>query len=164
MAGPSSAIAIIPRLDYFDLPTPFVKPVWPYYIWNVSTELWPANLTAANLQTANSTELCTNDLTDRECPDAGLEETYNWSVSTLFEDIDTGTNLSFSDTTDATERIVSIQSCNSTFDGRASAVSLNTFISTALTSYVSILTSSFSFPGVFTTRQIIGCGLSSPES
>jgi hypothetical protein len=162
MAGPSSAIAIIPRLDYFDLQTPFVKPVLPYYVWNVSTELWPANLTAASLNAPNSGNLCNvaNDLTDRVCPDAGFEEIYNWSVMTLFDDIDTGTNLSFPDNSGATQRIVRVQSCNSTLDGRASAVSLNTFISGALTAYVSIFTPLSRLP----LNRFVICCLSSLQS
>jgi hypothetical protein len=142
LAGPSSAIAVIPTLDYFDLSRPFVNPVLPYYVGNISTELWPIQLTAASLNAPNSGIACNDPDSDPEqeiCPVGGYSETYEWAGGLLFSDSDTGTNISFPDATGATRRVLSAQSCNSTFDGRASAITLNSFISGALTSYVCIL-------------------------
>jgi hypothetical protein len=141
LAGPSSAIAVIPTLNYFDLPRPFVAPVLPYYVWNVSTELWPKTVTGASLNAPNSGILCNDPDSESEqeiCPVGGFRDTYNWAGGLLFTDTDTGANITFPDATGATRRVLSAQSCNSTFDGRASAVSLNSFISGALTSYVSL--------------------------
>lgn len=141
LAGPSSAIAVIPTLNYFDLQRPFVAPVLPYYVWNVSTELWPTELTAASLNAPNSGILCNDPDSVPEqaiCPVGGYNDIYDWAGTLLFADTDTGTNISFPDASGATRRIVSAQSCNSSFDGRASGVSLNSFISGALTSYVSL--------------------------
>lgn len=140
LAGPSSAIAVIPTLNYFDLPRPFVAPVLPYYVWNASTELWPTTLSAASLNAPNSGIPCNDPNSSNEqdiCPVGGFRDTYNWAGGLLFSDTDTGSNITFPDATGATRRVLSTQSCNGTFDGRASAVSLNSFISGALTSYVS---------------------------
>jgi hypothetical protein len=145
LAGPSSAIAVIPTLNYFDVPRPFEAPVLPYYVWNVSTELWPTELTAASLNAPSSGIACNDPDSDADqeiCPVGGFDDTYDWAGGLLFADTDTGTNISFPDATGATRRIVSARSCNSTFDGRASAVTLNSFISGALTSYVSALSPS----------------------
>lgn len=142
LAGPSSAIAVIPTLNYFVLPRPFVAPVLPYYVGNISTELWPTELSAASLNAPNSGIACVDPDSLGEqniCPVGGFGQTYDWAGGLLFADSDTGTNISFPDATGETRRVLSAQSCNSTFDGRASAVSLNGFISGAMTSYVSIL-------------------------
>jgi hypothetical protein len=142
LSGPSSAIAVIPTLNYFDLCRPFELPVLPYYVFNESTELWPSQLTAASLNAANSGILCDDPNSESEqdiCPVGGFRDTYNWAGGLLFQNTDQGSNISFSDSLGDTRRVLTAQSCNSTFDGRASAVSINAFISGALTAYVSVL-------------------------
>ena len=142
LAGPSSAIAIIPTLNYFYLPRPFNQTVLPYYIFNQSTELWPVQLTAASLNAPGSGNLCNDpdsETSQEICPVGGFRDTYNWAGGLLFGDTDQGTNISFPDSTGDTRRVLMAQSCNSTFDGRASATSLNAFISSAMTAYVSSL-------------------------
>lgn len=138
LAGPSSAISVIPTLNYFDLPRPFVEPVLPYYVFNKSTELWPERLNTGSLTAPNSGIACLNpDSYDEQqfCPAGGFRDTYAWAQSLLFTDSDRGTNISFADSTGDTRRVLTAQSCNSTFDGRASAVSLTGFVSGAMTAY-----------------------------
>lgn len=140
LAGPSSAIAVIPTLNYFDVHRPFQQSVLPYYVFNESTELWPTQLTAASLNAPNSGILCDDpdSLSDEKiCPASGFHDTYNWAGGLLFQNSDQGSNISFQDSLGDTRRVLTTQSCNSTFDGRASAVSINAFISSALTAYVS---------------------------
>ena len=140
LSGPSSAIAVIPTLNYFDLPRPFNQSVLPYYVFNQSTELWPTQLTAASLNAPNSGILCNDPLSSAAqemCPVGGFRDTYNWAGSLLFGNTDQGTNISFPDPMGDTHRVLMAQSCNSTFDGRASSVSINSFLSNAMTSYVS---------------------------
>jgi hypothetical protein len=139
LSGPSSAIAVIPTLNYFGLSQPFDETVLPYYVFNQSTELWPQQLTAASLNAPNSGIPCTDadsESTQEICPVGGFRDTYNWAGSLLISgDSDSGTNISFPDSTGDRRRVLTAQSCNSTFDGRASAVSLNAFISGAMTAY-----------------------------
>jgi hypothetical protein len=138
LSGPSSAIAVIPTLNYFDLSQPFDQTVLPYYVFNESTELWPDQLTAASLNAPHSGILC-NDADSKAaqeiCPAGGFRDTYNWAGGLLFGDSDKGINISFPDTTGDRRRVLTTQSCNSTFDGRASGVSINAFLSGAMTAY-----------------------------
>lgn len=140
LSGPSSAIAVIPSLNYFDLHHPFKAPVMPYYVFNHSTELWPQTLTGSSLNAPGSGNNCSdpNSLSAQNaCPAAGFRDLYAWGGGLLFQNTDKGTNISYPDESGTTRRLVSVQSCNSTFEGRASGVSLNAAISGALTTYVS---------------------------
>jgi hypothetical protein len=83
ISGPSSAIAVIPTLNCFDLPQPFKQSVLPYYVFNQSTELWPTNLTLASLTAPNTGVFCNNSQSLSEqniCPVGGFRDTYNWQV------------------------------------------------------------------------------------
>ena len=140
LSGPASAISVIPTLNYFDLLRPFNDSVLPYYVFNESTELWPTQLTAASLNAPNSGILCNDpdSLSDEDiCPVGGFRDTYNWGGGLLFQDSDQGSNISFPDSLGDTRRVLTTRSCNSSVDGRASGVSINAFISSALTAYVS---------------------------
>ena len=138
LAGPSSAISVIPTLNYFDFPRPFDQPVQSYYVFNHSTELWPRSMTAATLNAPGSNISCLSATSDTEqaiCPSGGFRETYDWAGSLLFTDTDRGTNISFPAFTGNAQRILRAQSCDSTADGRASAVTLNDFIFNSMTVY-----------------------------
>jgi hypothetical protein len=140
LSGPSSAIVVIPTLNYFDLPRPFNQSVLPYYVFNHSTELWPTHLTVASLTAPNTGVFCNDSQSlseQNECPVGGFRDTYNWAGNLLFANSDHGTNISFPDTTGDTRRTLTATSCNRDgFDGRASAVTVNAFLSNALTTYV----------------------------
>ncbi|KUJ24498.1 uncharacterized protein LY89DRAFT_23759 [Mollisia scopiformis] len=136
LAGPSSAIAVIPTLGYFDLHHPFNEIILPYFIFNETMPLWPTALTNASL---NAIGTACNDPTNlpsqNVCPAGGFRDTYDWAEAIWFGDSDAGTNISFPDPTGTTQRIITAQSCNSTYSGRASAIGINAFISSALTTY-----------------------------
>lgn len=139
VSGPSSAIAVIPTLDYFDLSQPFDKPMMPYYIWNHST-LWPEVVSTASLPTldlANPQTFCNTTSGSNQCPGYGFPFISEFAWSLLFQSSDTGVNFSIVDDNGDGGRVVATRSCNSTFDGRASSTSINTFLSRALTAYVS---------------------------
>jgi hypothetical protein len=140
LSGPASAISVIPTLNYFNLNRPFNQSVLPYYVFNESTELWPTQLTTASLNAPNSGILCNDPDSESDqdiCPVGGFRDTYNWGGGLLFQNSDAGSNISFPDSLGDTRRVLTTQSCNSSFDGRASGVSINAFISSALTAYVS---------------------------
>ena len=84
LAGPSSAIAVIPSLNWFSVDKPFVNEVLPFYIFNQSTVLWPDEVTKASLTGPDSDIDCvaaTSSTTNQDfCPQAGFRDTY--SVST----------------------------------------------------------------------------------
>jgi hypothetical protein len=139
LAGPSSAIAVIPSLNWFALDKPFNNDVLPYYIFNQSTALWPSAVTGASLNSPDSGINCsaatTSTSIEEVCPAGGFRDTYSWAGNLLFANTSTGSNISFADARGATRRVLSTQSCASEFDGRASGMSLNTFITGALTAY-----------------------------
>jgi hypothetical protein len=139
IAGPSSAIAVIPSLNWFSIDRPFINDVLPFYIYNQSTVLWPDELTKASVNAPDSGVDCVNytlsSLAQDSCPAGGFRDTYQWAGNLLFTNSTAGTNISFPDARGDTRRVLSTQSCASDFDGRASGMSLNTFISGALTAY-----------------------------
>ena len=80
VAGPSSAIAMIPRLDWWDVPdrffnTPTHKPN-SYYIQADTSDLWPEHLTTNNLAPG-----CLDGTTgdDTLCPNHGFETVGDWA-------------------------------------------------------------------------------------
>ena len=173
LAGPSSAIAVIPSLNWFPINEPFINDVFPLYVYNQSTVLWPDTLTKASTNTANSGIDCVNYTLfthDQDsCPAGGFRDvsslvvtaslpvlppnlslliavvvvfgltnvlqTYQWAGNLLFVNSTARSNVSFPDSHGDTRRVLSTQSCASDFDGRASGMSLNTFISGAMTAY-----------------------------
>jgi hypothetical protein len=137
LAGPSSAIAIVPTLNWFPLPQPFNTTVLPFFVFNQSTELWPATVTAANLNGANSGNNCTFALNSHTegCPSGGFRNLYAWSQNLLFLEPQKGTNVSFQDDRGETRRVVSCKSCTGPGTGKASAMSLNAFLTGALTTF-----------------------------
>lgn len=139
LAGPSSAIAVIPSLDWYPLRYPFQEEVLPFYIFNQSTVLWPSNVTAASLNAPNSGINCTVATTKTAyqdvCPAGGFRDTYDWAGNLLFANSSAGSNISFTDAHGESRRIVTTLSCDSNVDGRASGLSLNTFLSGAVTSF-----------------------------
>jgi hypothetical protein len=149
LSGPSSAIAIIPSLNFFDLDRPFNQSVSPYYIWNHSMELWPEHITAKSLPSqlpndpTNITHVminCSDTSTTSfvtNCPSGGKKDIDTWSANLLLKNSDQGTNFTSLDFNGDNGRIVSVKSCVDSFSGHASGTSINTFISRALTIYVS---------------------------
>lgn len=137
LSGPSSAIAIVPTLNWFPLPHPFNTTVLPFFVFNQTTELWPATVTAANLNGADSGNNCTYalDAQTEACPSGGFRDLYAWSQNLLFLEPQKGTNVSFQDDRGNTRRVVSCQSCTGPGTGKASAMSLNSFITGALTTF-----------------------------
>ncbi|KAH0843341.1 hypothetical protein AYO21_10495 [Fonsecaea monophora] len=139
LAGPSSAIAVIPSLNWFSISTPFINNVFPFYVFNQSTVLWPTDVTRDSATAPNSGIDCVSATVSTTlqdfCPAGGFRDTYSWAGNLLFTNSSAGTNISFPDARGDTRRVLSAQSCASDFDGRASAVSLNSFISGALTAY-----------------------------
>lgn len=137
LAGPSSAIAIVPTLNWFPLPQPFNTTVLPFFVFNQSSELWPATVTAANLNGANSGNNCTFalDSNTESCPSGGFRNLYAWTQNLLFLEPQKGTNVSFQDDRGETRRVVSCKSCPGPGTGKASAISLNAFLTGALTTF-----------------------------
>ncbi|KIW12790.1 hypothetical protein PV08_07977 [Exophiala spinifera] len=139
LSGPSSAIAIIPSLDWFPVHHPFENEVLPYYVFNESTALWPERVTASSVNSADSGVDCleaalTTQVQDI-CPAGDFRDLYSWAGNLLFVNSSTGSNVSIPDVRGDTRRVLSTQSCKSDFDGRASGMSLNTFITGALTQW-----------------------------
>src|ERR1700749_1021315 len=60
LAGPSSAIAVIPSLNWFDIMRPFDNEMMPFFVYNQSTVLWPDELTKASTNGPNSGVDCVN--------------------------------------------------------------------------------------------------------
>ncbi|KAK5567751.1 hypothetical protein LTR43_006437 [Exophiala xenobiotica] len=139
LAGPSSAIAVIPSLNWFPVDEPFDNNVLPYYVFNESTTLWPDVVTGASVNSASSgidcTEATFSTLIQEVCPAGDFRDLYSWSGNLLFVNSSSGSNASIPDSRGDTRRILSTQSCNSDFDGRASGITLNTFITGALTQW-----------------------------
>lgn len=159
LAGPSSAIAVIPSLNWYPLNYPFQEEVLPFYIFNQSTVLWPSNITAASLNGPDSGINCTIATTSTAyqdvCPAGGFRDTYEWAGNLLFANSSAGTNISFSDAHGESRRVVKTQSCDSNFDGRASGLSLNTFLSGAVTSFWSFAKNNFHGLGLLTAQPRI---------
>lgn len=162
LAGPSSAIAVIPSLNWFPLNKPFESEVLPYYVFNQSTVLWPDNVTGASANSADAGINCTAATfqisTIEVCPAGGFSDTYDWAGNLLFSNSSAGTNISFPDARGDTRRVLSAQSCSSPFDGRASAMSLNTFITGALTSYWTFAQNNFVGTGLLAAQPRLTFG------
>ncbi|KAI1615976.1 hypothetical protein EDD37DRAFT_646177 [Exophiala viscosa] len=139
LAGPSSAIAVIPSLNWFPLDKPFDSDVLPYYIFNQSTVLWPDNVTGASENSAEAGINCTAATVatqvEEVCPAGGFSNVYTWAGNLLFAN-----------------SVLSTQSCNSPYDGRASGMSLNTFITGALTAYWTFAQNNFEGLGLFAAQ------------
>jgi hypothetical protein len=138
LAGPSSAIAIVPSLNWFPLRQPFNTTVLPFFIFNQTSELWPATVTAANLNGANAPNNCTypmDSATAEACPSGGFGDLYSWSLNLLFLEPQKGTNVSFQADRSDTRRVVTCKSCDGPGTGKASAMSLNSALTGALTTF-----------------------------
>ncbi|KAJ9639756.1 uncharacterized protein PV06_10843 [Exophiala oligosperma] len=139
LSGPSSAIAIIPSLDWFPVHRPFKNQVLPYYVFNESTALWPETVTASSVNSADSgvdcLEAALTTTVEEICPAGDFRDLYSWAGNLLFVNSSTGSNASIPDARGDTRRVLSTRSCPSGFDGRASGMSLNTFITSALTQW-----------------------------
>ena len=139
LSGPSSAIAIVPTLDWFNLDHPFATNPPSYYIYNTTSPLWPSE--ASNSSLPWSEIDCRLPPVDEGyinwCPVGGYAEIYQWSQSLIFVDSFQGVNVSFEDTNGKTRRVASVRSCPPTdvVDGKASGFTLNSFLAGALTSY-----------------------------
>ena len=96
VVGPSSAIVLIPRLDFWDLPkslfnTPDQK-MNPAYILNTQSELWPQQLSADNVISA-----CQGPLhaSFKGCPDSGYDTVIDWINGHVDQDLPA--NISITD-------------------------------------------------------------------
>lgn len=78
LAGPSSAIAVIPSLNWYTIKEPFVNDVLPFFIYNQSTVLWPSEATEASENMPNSGVDCVNEtlstLEQDSCPAGGFRD------------------------------------------------------------------------------------------
>ncbi|KIW99722.1 uncharacterized protein Z518_11135 [Rhinocladiella mackenziei CBS 650.93] len=156
LSGPSSAIVIIPSLNWFPVKQPFNNDVLPFYVFNQSTALWPHTVTGASTNSPDSGINCTAATTSTtaqdSCPAGGFRDTYQWAGNLLFTNSTAGSNISYPDARGDTRRVLSTQSCFSDFDGRASGMSLNTFITGALTAYWSFARDNFDGLGLKTSQ------------
>ncbi|KIW52060.1 hypothetical protein PV05_07731 [Exophiala xenobiotica] len=156
LAGPSSAIAVIPSLNWFPVDRPFDNDVLPYYVFNESTALWPDTVTAASVNSADSGINCTeatfSTLVQEVCPAGDFRDLYSWSGNLLFVNSSSGSNASIPDSRGDTRRILSTQSCKSDFDGRASGMTLNSFITGALTQWWSFALNNYEGLGLRTAQ------------
>lgn len=112
-------------------------------------ELWPQELSAASIP-INETLLamgddpitCTeigNPLDAAVCPAGGYPDIYDWAHGIVVQGMDLLSNLTIRDTMGDTERILTTQSCQSTFHGHASGISINAFIGKSVGAYVSMI-------------------------
>lgn len=159
LAGPSSAIAVIPSLNWYPLEKPFLEEALPFYIFNQSTVLWPSNVTAESVNAPNSGINCTIATTSTAyqnvCPAGGFRDTYDWAGNLLFANSSAGSNISFTDARGEARRVLTTRSCQSNFDGRASGLSLNTFISSAVTAFWAFARNNFHGIGMSTSQPRI---------
>ncbi|KAE8442627.1 hypothetical protein EG329_002984 [Mollisiaceae sp. DMI_Dod_QoI] len=140
-SGPASAIAIIPTLNYFTLDKPFKHSVLPYFVFNQSSELWPAILTGGSQNSPAMGSSCWDPASGallEYCPASGFQENIAWAGSMMYVNTEKGSNISYiSDVGSAsTRRVIATQACNrTTTDGRASAVGLPAYLSNAFIAY-----------------------------
>ncbi|RVX73117.1 hypothetical protein B0A52_02244 [Exophiala mesophila] len=159
LVGPSSAIAVIPSLNYYPLNAPFEQEMLPFYIFNHSTVLFPSNVTAASLNGPDSGINCTISSSSTSyqnvCPAGGFRETYDWALKLRFSNSTRGTNISLPDVFGESRRIVSTQSCETELDGRASGMSLPSFITSAMTAYWTFARNNYQGLALTTTQPRI---------
>lgn len=79
VVGPSSAILLIPKLDFWDLPNSFFNTpdhkMNPTYILNTSSALWPQQLGAEDVDPSCVGEFHTTFV---GCPSSGFNTVFNW--------------------------------------------------------------------------------------
>ena len=87
-AGPSSAIALIPRLDFWDLPQSFFNTpdhkMNPTYILNTQPEFWPQEIRAEDVVPSCVGEFHTTFV---GCPDSGFDTVVNWIQGHVDQDL-----------------------------------------------------------------------------
>lgn len=147
LAGPSSTIAMIPSLNWFTLDQPFNNEVLPLYVFNASTVLWPDTVTGKSVNGLDSGNNCipaagSGSIQD-ECPAGGFRDTYAWAGNLMYVNTSAGTNISFLDIRGSSRRVLFYRSCASRFDGRASGISLNTFVTGEVTAFEAFAQNSF---------------------
>lgn len=78
LAGPSSAIAIIPSLNWYTVSHPFVNDVLPFFVYNQSTVLWPSEVTKVSENMPDSGVDCVNEtlstIEQDSCPAGGFRD------------------------------------------------------------------------------------------
>jgi hypothetical protein len=162
LAGPSAAISMIPQLNWFHISKPFVNDILPFYIFNQSSPLWPNEVTKQSINGPNSGVDCVTAAiltADQDiCPQAGFRDTFQWAGNLLFTNSSAGTNISFASDRGDTRRVLSTQSCASDFDGRASGMSLNSAITTALDAYWTFARNNWEGLALKTGQPRIGLG------
>lgn len=96
VVGPSSAIVLIPRLDFWDLPKSFFdtpdRKMNPTYVLNTQSELWPQQLRAEDVDPSCVGEFHTTFV---GCPDSGFSTMVNWIQGHVNQDL--AANISISD-------------------------------------------------------------------
>jgi hypothetical protein len=80
LLGPSSAIAIIPNLDWWPVPHPFPANMLPVYVPITFQELWPLQLSPANQPNMTWVD-CDIFSSNQGCPSAGYEAIQLWAGS-----------------------------------------------------------------------------------
>ena len=137
ITGPSAAIAVIPTLNWFSVNKPFTNGVSPFYVFNATTELWPAIVDQKSLNGKASGNPCLSSYNKEkgDCPSGGFMEVYNWAENLAFDNLAAGSNMSTPNDRGDTRRIMSVQTCNGPSDGRATALSITSALSNALVGY-----------------------------
>lgn len=80
LVGPSSAIAIIPNLDWWPVPNPFPADMLPVYLVATSEDLWPLHL-SINKELNLTFFDCKVHPTNAGCLSAGYEQIQSWAES-----------------------------------------------------------------------------------
>jgi len=85
--GPSSAIAMIPALDWYQVKDPFNGKNTTTWIFKNTTEIWPTIFNVSSSGIVNATINCQTDpfhLDNMFCPSGGYAEIVKWFVSYTF--------------------------------------------------------------------------------
>ena len=97
VVGPSSAIVLIPRLDFWDLPKSFFSTpdhtMNPTYILNTQSNLWPQQLRVEDVDPSCIGPFHTTFI---GCPTSGYDTVVNWIQGHVAQDL--AANVSISDT------------------------------------------------------------------
>jgi hypothetical protein len=82
LAGPSSAILMVPELDWYPLPNAFSNVESPFYYWHSRATLWPRQLTKAEIGLYDELPNCDGigEFTSW-CPAGGFAELQGWVQS-----------------------------------------------------------------------------------
>lgn len=137
LIGPSSAIAIIPSLDWFPMRHPFNSTLPPYLIPKQPEELWPERVTSGSLPKLPCAR--PNATHAYSCPAEHMEEILSWAQAFRYTGLPLGlSNLSMHDGMHTNlRRVVSSNSCQAPKNSvhHTSASSLSAILSISVQSF-----------------------------